>query len=140
MTMYKEMTPKQLALQTQIQQQKVRDKQRRDKIKEVSPWSNYLRSAKSRAQKKNVPFNITAADVEAVWTDICPILGIPLVQLPGQASDNSPSLDRIIPEKGYVKGNIRIISNRANTIKSYGTLEEHRAVVKYMEDHIKKVR
>ena len=42
---------------------------------------------------------------------------------------DSPSLDRIVPELGYVKGNIRVISNRANHLKSDATLEEHRKIL-----------
>lgn len=51
----------------------------------------------------------------------------------GKAVDSSPSLDRLIPAKGYVKGNVRVISRRANCLKSNGTLEEFRAVMAYME-------
>ena len=38
--------------------------------------------------------------------------------------ENSPSLDRIDPTKGYVKGNVWIISHKANVFKSYATHEE----------------
>ena len=37
---------------------------------------------------------------------------------------NSPSFDRIDPTKGYVKGNVIIVSNKANVIKSNATVEE----------------
>ena len=53
--------------------------------------------------------------------DVCPVLGIPLDQDPkgkGERSDNSPSLDKFIPSLGYVKGNIHIISWRANHLKN----------------------
>jgi len=36
----------------------------------------------------------------------------------------SPSLDRIKPNKGYVKGNVAWISNRANIIKHDTTFKE----------------
>ena len=56
----------------------------------------------------------------------------------GPRVKNTPSLDRIIPEKGYVKGNIRIISNLANMMKSYASNEELRTFAKninvYMEN------
>ena len=35
-----------------------------------------------------------------------------------------PSIDRIIPELGYVRGNIRTISLRANILRSNATFEE----------------
>lgn len=43
--------------------------------------------------------------------------------------DDSPSIDRIIPELGYTKGNIRVISNRANLLKSNATIEELQKVI-----------
>lgn len=45
-----------------------------------------------------------------------------------------PTLDRIIPNKGYVKGNIQIISQRANVIKNDASAEEIMKVAKYMEE------
>ena len=81
-------------------------------------------NARRRARLAGVPFTITSADI--VIPSHCPILGIPLVRLLGKkgGSDNSPSLDRIIPEGGYVPGNIIVISRRANRIKSDATPEE----------------
>lgn len=52
------------------------------------------------------------------------ILNIPLNWEGGPRDKNTPSLDRIIPEKGYVKGNVKIISNLANMMKSYANNEE----------------
>jgi len=53
-----------------------------------------------------------------VVPEFCPVLGIKIVpgrQGKGKATeDNSPSLDKFIPEKGYVPGNIAVISWRAN--------------------------
>jgi hypothetical protein len=66
----------------------------------------------------------------------CPIFGIPLafgVKTPssyrekkGQVTvpDDSPSVDRIVPELGYVKGNIVIVSYRANLIKTNASVTE----------------
>ena len=92
--------------------------------------------AKARAIEKGVPFDITVDDVEFV--EICPLLNIPLNWNHGPRVKNTPSLDRIIPEKGYVKGNIRIISNLANMMKSYASNEELRTFAKninvYMEN------
>lgn len=50
-----------------------------------------------------------------------------------QRTDNSPSLDRIDNSSGYVKGNVHIISMRANRIKSDATLQELKSVVKYLD-------
>ena len=87
-------------------------------------------SAKSRALRENIPFNIKEEDI--LIPKKCPILNIPLtLKMPerGDKGNNiknydSPSLDKIIPSLGYVKGNIWVISYRANTIKNNCTFEE----------------
>lgn len=83
-----------------------------------------IKQAKSRAKRKNLPFDICDKDI--IIPTICPILCIPIESGIGKGvvQPNSPSLDRIIPEKGYVKGNIIVISNRANTLKNNATVEE----------------
>ena len=45
------------------------------------------------------------------------------------------SLDCIIPELGYVPGNVAVISRRANTIKNDATIEELELVLAYMKRH-----
>lgn len=90
-------------------------------LKTTSPEIIMLASAKARAKKFGVPFSITKEDIQSVIVDTCPILGIPLSHnfgTSGSYTDNSPSLDRIIPELGYVVGNIAVISMKANKIKS----------------------
>jgi hypothetical protein len=92
-----------------------------------------LRSARSRAKRANVPFNLIAADI--VIPDICPVLGIKVFSVPGASGwrnqNHAPSLDRKVPHLGYVKGNIEVISNRANILKSDASPEELRAFSAY---------
>lgn len=90
-----------------------------------------LKTAKQRAEKHGWDFNIDEGDI--VIPDICPILGIPLTMGEGHPIPNSPSLDRIDPTKGYVKGNVMVISHRANTIKSNATPEELRKIADFYE-------
>jgi hypothetical protein len=61
-----------------------------------------------------VTFSISVQSIVIPAT--CPVLGIPIV-LGERRSDNSPSLDRLVPEKGYVPGNVRVISDKANRLK-----------------------
>lgn len=78
-----------------------------------------LSQCKYRAEKKNIPFDITVDDLLDVYEENCPYLGIRLT-ISGN-SRNEPSalsIDKIIPELGYVKGNIKIISYKANMMKS----------------------
>jgi len=91
-----------------------------------------LTRAKSRAKQKNIPFNLTLEDIEVPET--CPLLGIPIEIQPKKGHHpNSPSLDKIIPEKGYIKGNVWVISNRANTLKNDATLQELKTLVENLE-------
>jgi hypothetical protein len=45
------------------------------------------------------------------------------LQILGARSDGSPSLDRIDPGQGYVPGNVRVISDRANRLKGDRSIE-----------------
>jgi len=82
-----------------------------------------LSTAKARAKRKNLEFNIDISDI--IIPKVCPILNIPLIKNFGSGkSSNSPSLDRIDSALGYIKGNIQVISSKANTMKNNGTLDE----------------
>lgn len=78
--------------------------------------SRMLSDARVRASKRGIKFNIDLEDI--IVPDVCPYLGISLVTDNGCKRDNSPTLDRIVPELGYVKGNVEVISERANRIKN----------------------
>lgn len=49
-------------------------------------------------------------------------------------NDNSPTLDKFIPSKGYVKGYVQVISWRANNLKSDGSPEEWIKIAKWCEE------
>ena len=86
--------------------------------------------AKYRAKKNNIPFDITPEDV--IIPEVCPILGIKLEAGIGCQTDSSPSIDRINPNLGYIKGNIQVICYRANRIKNDASLDELKKIVDYM--------
>ena len=79
-------------------------------------------TARSRAKKNNIEFNIDSNDFEL--PEYCPLLSIKLSSNFNMAQDNSYSLDRIDSTKGYVKENVWVISRRANAIKNNATLQE----------------
>ena len=91
-------------------------------------------AAKQRAKKRDIEFNITQEDI--IIPETCPILGIPIYVSEGKASDNSPTLDRIHPQKGYTKGNVRVISHRANSKKQDNTVEDFERFIAYMKGEI----
>lgn len=88
------------------------------------------RSARNRARKRGVPFEIEPSDIQVPTH--CPILGVELVVAKGRFNENSPSLDRKDPSKGYVPGNVAVISFRANLIKNDATAEELEKVLNWM--------
>ena len=81
-----------------------------------------LYSAKQRATKLGLPFSITLDDIQIPET--CPVFGFKLAISKKQASFNSPSLDRITPVKGYVSGNVIVVSYRANVLKRDASPDE----------------
>jgi len=83
-----------------------------------------------RAKRLGLPFDLTEADI--VIPAVCPVLGIPLAAGTWGDTDASPSLDRFTPGLGYVRGNVAVISNRANRMKADGSLAEHEALVRWM--------
>ena len=99
----------------------------------ISKTTEYkmLARAKSRAKKNNLAFNIELDDI--VIPERCPLLGIKIESTEVRNSPNNPSLDKIIPEKGYIKGNVWVISNRANTLKNDATLTELKTLVENLE-------
>ena len=80
--------------------------------------------AKSRAERDGVPFDIVPEDI--IIPEYCPIFSN-MRLVPGNdgyTKNCAPSLDKIIPELGYVKGNIWVISSFANAMKNSATLEQ----------------
>lgn len=97
-----------------------------DRVYYVNNYRNVmLNSAKARSRLSGHEIDIDIDDI--IIPDRCPLLGTLLQIATGRKSDksNSPSLDRIDSTKGYVKGNVWVISHRANVMKSNATLDEH---------------
>ena len=123
------------------------DSKRNAEYKEQNPvliqTGQMICSAKKRAVKKQLSFDIDTEYVRSLVVSHCPILGMPLEwscqrNVGRIVLDGSPSLDRIDPTKGYVKGNVWIISYRANLIKSNATHEELKLVTKAVGEAIVK--
>lgn len=92
-----------------------------------------LSEAKQRAKRKNIPFELTIDDFDI--PERCPVFNVPLqVNHGGAAGPNSASIDRIIPEWGYIKGNVLVISHRANTIKHNANPSELGLVYKFFRE------
>lgn len=93
-------------------------------------------SARQRARKNNLPCTISLTDIQI--PSHCPALGIPLERGTSIIWDNSPTLDRLDPSKGYVPSNVAVISMRANRIKNNGTADEIIAVGNWLREALAK--
>ena len=97
-------------------------------------WFNHLLTRKNLPREQRL-FLLDKIELP----DFCPVLGIEL-NYSGTGregfsrEENSPSIDQIIPSKGYTMDNICIISWRANRIKNDGTPEEHYQIYKYFSN------
>lgn len=95
------------------------------------PKRAMLKAARERAKRQNVPFGLQESDIEIPM--YCPVLGVLLVRSLGSKGPghNSPTLDRIIPSRGYVPGNVMVVSNRANRAKNDLSADELRALADF---------
>ena len=96
-----------------------------------NPTSSLYQNAKARAKRLGLDFTISREDI--VIPEYCPALGIKLEVGEGGPKRNSPSVDRIKPELGYVPGNIVVVSHKANSMKNDATLEEMKKLVAFYE-------
>lgn len=91
-----------------------------------------INALQQRAKKKGIPFDLKAEDLDVPTH--CPVLGTPFLFGRGKQNMDGPSVDRVIPEIGYVKGNVQVISLRANILKSNCTdPETFRRIALYIE-------
>jgi hypothetical protein len=90
-------------------------------------------AAKKRAKEKGLEFDIELSDISI--PEVCPILGTALQRERGSLTTTgcSPSLDRKDNSLGYVKGNVWVISHRANRLKPDATIEELEALLEFLK-------
>ena len=86
---------------------------------------------RSSSKSRGIPFNL---DEEFFFNvpEVCPVLGIPL---DGRDKDHQWSVDRLKPALGYVQGNVKIISMRANRLKNDSTITEIERILSYMKEN-----
>jgi len=95
-----------------------------------NPIPQMLSNAKIIAKQKGVDFNLTSKYLKKIFpkNNKCPITGLNFQfgykNKEKINKNNSPSLDRIIPSKGYVEGNVMVISDLMNRMKQDSTYED----------------
>lgn len=84
--------------------------------------------AQKRAFDRNLEFALQKDSVFVPRN--CPVLGVAIT--PGsKRAATSPSLDRILPTRGYVPGNVRVICDHANRLKGDRSVEELRELAEH---------
>ena len=109
----------------------------RNRVVHTSEEAKALRmiyTSRGRAKSRGLPHTLGVQDILPIPTT-CPVLGLPMSLSGGRREPYIASLDRVIPELGYVPGNTEVISNRANKLKSDATIEELELVLAYMKRH-----
>lgn len=91
------------------------------------------KSSKRRARDKNLPFNLTSDYLESIFPKncICPILGYKMKVSNITLGKLSPTLDRVNPRLGYIKGNVEFVSNIANCMMTSATGRDIKRFVKW---------
>ena len=96
-----------------------RSKRRAKEIRaEVIDWTNQLYSGEELRIQLEA---ISKLNSKKLWSLRSKLNKLLRLSKTGKQTANSPSIDKIIPEMGYTKGNIQIISNKANKMKSDAT-------------------
>lgn len=93
------------------------------KYQERYPEKKMLKASKQNAKARNLEHTITLEDI--VIPEYCPYLGIKLTtKVESTNVASTVSLDRIDSSKGYISGNVQVISRLANQMKSNANKEQ----------------
>lgn len=104
------------------------------------PFACAFRRLRMRAKQLGLAFDLSEEYLTNIWTGKCAVFDTPLcVPYSTKHQDpNKAAIDRIVPELGYVRDNVKWVSNKATIIKSFGTVDDHEAVVAYIKRHTKR--
>lgn len=105
--------------------------QRMKNWRRENPESRLLANARERAKKRDLVFTLTKEDITI--PSRCPVLGLKLLREGGRTriDPRSPTLDRINNKRGYVKGNVIVVSWRANNLKRDAPMKELARIVNF---------
>lgn len=109
---------------------RVTNKKLNDFLRKNNPSLLIWKRIKKKAHSRGLEFSIQAKDIKIPKK--CPILDLELKMNKLKPKANSPSLDRIDNNKGYIKGNVKVISRHANFLKSNMTKKQIKKLYEYM--------
>lgn len=110
-------------------------KRYRKKLKETDYFKYYIMYKKKSMIREGIPWDLDEGYLREIFTGVCPVFGC-AIHVGGDKDDFKAELDRLIPSKGYVKGNVRWVSSRANRLKSDASVDELKKILAYMEKQI----
>lgn len=113
-----------------------RNKGYQKKYRDKNRFAIRMRSARHRASDKGLPFDLDVAHLKGIWTGVCPVFGTPLSLKAPKGSSEAAELDRVVPEKGYVKGNVQWLSQRANRIKDDASIEDLERIIEWLKSRL----
>lgn len=90
-----------------------------------------VRDAKRRARRDGLPFDLKVEDIRIPKR--CPALGIEFDLDGPRTAASSPTLDRIVPAKGYVRNNVIVVCSKANRAKSDLSAAELRKLASFVD-------
>ncbi|MBA3678508.1 MAG: hypothetical protein H0W74_14090 [Sphingosinicella sp.] len=96
--------------------------------RQAHPERPLVYDARRRARARGIPFDITHGEVQEIissWT--CTYCGTLVGTFAGGLRPQSATLDRLVPELGYVKGNVCLACHACNSAKGEHTLQSLRA-------------
>jgi hypothetical protein len=106
--------------------------------KKTNPFIFKHQKLRGAAKYNGLDYDLDPEFLKSIWSGVCPISGEEIYiscRLEDRGDDNSAELDRFIPSKGYVKGNVTWISRKFNRKKLDSSLEELKMLVEWLESH-----
>ena len=108
---------------------KIRQTEKLNRDWKVDAARLLYKNIKSRCKRIQREFSIELEDI--IIPEKCPVFGFELKREDKQTWMCAPSVDRIDSSKGYIKGNVTVVSRRANILKRDATIGELEQLFNY---------
>jgi len=108
---------------------KIRQTEKLNRDWKVDAARLLYKNIKSRCKRIGKEFSIELEDITI--PEKCPVFGFDLKREDKQTWMCAPSVDRIDSSKGYIKGNVTVVSRRANILKRDATIGELEQLFNY---------
>ena len=113
------------------------DKAYRENLKATDPILWRHRCLYNDRKKRTCDTTVTLQHLRDLWTGQCAINGTNISFDVEPSDPQAAEVDKIVPSKGYVDGNIQWVSCRMNVLKGDGALEDFEQIISYLTKHQK---